>query len=141
DVYYTDEQGKQQHIIMGCYGIGVSRLVGVLAEHFSDEHGLVWPENIAPFRVHLIRLGEGDGAMKQADELYSVLTAAGISILYDNRNMRPGEKFADADLIGIPHRVVVSEKTAAAGTYEYKARTSNDSQQLSKVQLLKLFGA
>lgn len=140
DLYFTDEDGTDKPVVLGSYGIGITRLMGVVVEHFSDDKGIVWPENIAPARVHLIRLGEGDIAVKQADELYSVLTAAGISILYDNRNMRPGEKFADADLIGIPHRVVVSEKTAAAGTYEYKARTSNDSQQLSKAQLLKLFG-
>jgi len=140
DLYFADEDGVGKPVVLGSYGIGITRLMGVVVEHFSDDKGIVWPENIAPARVYLIRIGEGEAAVKQADELYSVLTAAGISILYDNRNMRPGEKFADADLIGIPHRVVVSEKTAAAETYEYKARTSNDSQQLSKAQLLKLFG-
>src|SRR5581483_1209846 len=139
DLYFTDEDGADKPVVLGSYGIGITRLMGVVVEHFSDEKGIIWPENIAPARMHLIRLGDGEATVKQADELYSVLTAAGISILYDNRNMRPGEKFADADLIGIPHRVVVSEKTAAAGTYEYKARTSDNSQQLSKAQLLKLF--
>lgn len=138
DLFFADEDGIDKPVILGSYGIGITRLMGVVVEHFSDAKGMVWPEPIAPARVHLIRLGESDAAVRQADELYSVLTAAGISILYDNRNMRPGEKFADADLIGIPHRVVVSEKTAAADTYEYKARTSDVTKQLSKVQLMEL---
>ncbi|HVU59317.1 MAG TPA: aminoacyl--tRNA ligase-related protein [Candidatus Saccharimonadales bacterium] len=140
-VYYTDETGAQRSIIMGCYGIGISRLMGVLAEHFSDDKGLAWPESVAPFRVHLVRLGESPEVVKQADELYSSLTAHGISILYDNRNIRPGEKFADADLIGIPHRLVVSDKTVQAGSYEYKLRTSDAVQQLQSDALLKLLGA
>ena len=141
-VYYTDEKGEQQPIIMGCYGIGVSRVMGVLAEHFADDKGLAWPENIAPFRVHLVRVGDGDAATRQADLLYSLLTRHRISILYDNRkNVRPGEKFADADLIGIPHRLVVSDKTAAAKTYEYKARTAAAAKQLSEAAVLQLLGA
>ena len=140
-LYYTDERGEQQSIIMGCYGIGVSRLVGVLAEHFSDARGLIWPEQVAPFKVHLLRLTNSDAAVEQAEQLYSILTRAGISILYDNRDARAGEKLADADLIGIPHRVVVSDKTAASATYEYKARTSTEPKQLNETELLKLLGA
>ncbi len=141
DAYYTDEKGEKQSIIMGCYGIGVSRLMGVLAEHFSDDKGLVWPENVAPFKVYLASLGTDTKVVQQADELYSLLTTAGVSVLYDNRDIRPGEKFADADLIGLPHRVVVSEKTIAAGTYEYKARTKDAAEHLSKDQLFQLLGA
>lgn len=84
DVYYTDEHGMQQSIIMGCYGIGVSRLMGVLAEHFADDKGLVWPENIAPAKVYLARLGEADAVVKAADKLYDHLTDAGIAVLYDD---------------------------------------------------------
>jgi len=138
DVYYTDEQGERQSIIMGCYGIGISRVMGVLAEHFADDKGLVWPEAVAPFRVHLVQIGEGAEATEQAELLYSVLTSAGISILYDNRKMRPGKKLADADLIGIPHRVVVSDKTSAAGIYEYKARTNGTVTQLNQDALVAL---
>lgn len=141
DLYYTDEAGEKKSIIMGCYGIGVSRLVGVLAEHFSDKNGLVWPENVAPFTVHLVGLASNGAALKQAEQLYSILTQAGISILYDNRDARAGEKLADADLIGIPHRIVVSDKTVASDTYEYKARTSVEPKQLSQTELLKLLGA
>jgi len=126
-VYYTDENGEQQSIIMGCYGIGVSRLVGVIAEHFSDDKGLVWPDNIAPYRVYLARLGEDAEVIKAADKLYETLQEAGVSVLYDDRNARPGEKFADADLLGIPHRVVVSAKTVAQGIFEYKRRTETES--------------
>lgn len=140
-VYYTDEGGQKQPIIMGCYGIGVSRLVGVIAEHFSDSHGLIWPENIAPMRVHLIRLGASAATTQQADALYSLLTGLGVSVLYDDRDTRPGEKFADADLIGLPHRVVISEKTVAAKAYEYKARTSGTSKQVSEAELLHMLGA
>lgn len=141
DVYYTDENGQQQSIIMGCYGIGISRLMGVIAEHFADGHGLVWPECIAPARVYLVSVGDSDAVQQAAEKLYSLLTRDGVPILYDNRKIRPGEKFADADLMGIPHRVVISDKTIAAGTYEYKARTSDSAQHLGEAELLALLGA
>lgn len=138
DVYYTDENGQKQSIIMGCYGIGVSRLMGVLAEHFSDEKGLVWPEAVAPFQVYLARLGVEEDVVKSADELYESLQQAGISVLYDDRDVRPGEKFADADLMGIPHRVVVSAKTVAAGQIEHKKRTATDSSMETAESLKKV---
>jgi prolyl-tRNA synthetase len=138
DLYYTDESGNRSSIIMGCYGIGVSRLMGLLAEHFADDKGLVWPENIAPAKIYIARLGDKDEVVKESDELYSALTAAGIQVIYDDRDMRPGEKFADADLLGIPYRVVISEKTVAAGAYELKARRSDETSQVSKEELLKL---
>lgn len=125
-LYYTDEKGQQQSIIMGCYGIGVSRLIGVIAEHFSDEKGLVWPESIAPFKVYLARLGSDENVVAASDRLYDDLTKSGVEVLYDDRDARPGEKFADAELIGIPHRVVVSAKTIEQGNFEYKQRTSSD---------------
>lgn len=134
-LYYTDEQGRQQSIIMGCYGIGVSRLIGVIAEHFSDEKGLVWPENIAPFNVYLARLGLEDEVVAAADKLYDELTAAGVEALYDDRDARPGEKFADADLLGIPHRVVVSARTLEQGKFEYKKRTDSESSMLAADEL------
>jgi len=140
DVYYVDEAGERHSIIMGCYGIGVSRLVGMLAEHFSDERGLVWPENVAPFRVYLATIGVSDAVVKQAEELHSLLTEKNVSVLYDNRDVRAGEKFADADLMGMPHRIVISDKTVAAGVYEYKHRMSTESQQLSQGDVMKLLG-
>jgi len=90
--------------------------------------------------VSLISLGISDAVRQQAEELYSLLTQSNVSVLYDNRDMRPGEKFADADLMGIPHRVVISDKTVALGTYEYKHRTAEKAEQLSKEELLKLLG-
>lgn len=127
----TDEHGKEVTLIMGCYGIGVTRVMGTIAELLSDEKGLVWPKNIAPALVYIARLGDGEAATKQADELYDMLTSEGVEVLYDDRDVRPGAKFADADLLGIPYRIVVSEKTAAAGTYELKERTATESELVS----------
>jgi len=141
DLHFTDSDGLEKPVILGSYGIGISRLLGVIVEHFADDKGLVWPAKVAPAQVHLISLGDDEKVIKQADKLYSILTDAGISLLYDNRNVRPGEKFADADLIGIPHRVVVSTSTVAKETYEWKARTSDDVKQLSEAELLKLLKA
>lgn len=140
DVFYTDEKGSRQSIIMGCYGLGISRLMGLLAEHFADDKGLVWPEAVAPAKIYLARLGDEADVVKQADELYQRLTDAGVEVLYDDRDLRPGEKFADADLMGIPQRIVVSRKTQAAGLYELKARGSDDAKQLSQTELLKTLG-
>jgi prolyl-tRNA synthetase len=139
-VRFTDEQGTEQPIIMGCYGIGISRLMGLLAEHFADDKGLVWPEAVAPAQVYLARLGDQPDTVKQADELYNRLTGAGIQVLYDDRDARPGEKFADADLLGIPHRVVVSDRTVSSDVYEWKRRTAEAAEQISAEQLLKTLG-
>ena len=141
DLSYTTESGSREKVFMGCYGIGPSRLMGLIAEHFADDKGLVWPEAIAPAKVYLARLGEEPEVVKDADELYEQLTIAGVTVLYDDRSARPGEKFADADLLGIPYRVVVSSKTHAAGTYETKHRTSAESEQLNKQALLEKLGA
>lgn len=133
---FTDEDGSVKPAIMGSYGLGPSRLVGLLAEHFADDKGLVWPKNIAPATVYLAVLGENPDTTKQADELYERLTAANVQVLYDDRQARPGEKFADADLMGIPYRVVVSDKTVVAQSYELKARTAADATQVSYDELL-----
>ncbi len=135
EVYYTDERGDKQQIIMGCYGIGISRLMGVVAEHFCDDKGLVWPENIAPAKVYLVRIG-GDEAIKHADELYEELMAKGIDVLYDDRDERPGAKFADAELMGIPYRVTVSDRLLESQTYEYTPRSGGETQLLTRAELL-----
>jgi prolyl-tRNA synthetase len=140
-LYYTDESGQEQSIIMGCYGIGVSRLVGMLAEHFSDDKGMVWPISVAPAHVYLAPVGRSEAVLQAADDLYKDLTAAGIEVLYDDRDARPGEKFADADLMGIPYRVVVSEKTLANSQYEVKARTEDQPELLDKTELIKKVAA
>jgi prolyl-tRNA synthetase len=137
ELFYDDENGGQQSIIMGCYGIGISRLVGMLAEHFSDEKGLVWPASIAPFRVYLVTIGGNETVVKAAENLYNGLTTAGVEVLYDDRDARPGEKFADADLMGIPYRVVVSEKNLANEQYEVKSRTETEVEYLDFDSVIK----
>jgi prolyl-tRNA synthetase len=132
----TDEKGKVHTLIMGCYGIGISRLMGTIAEVLSDQKGLVWPEAIAPAKVYLARLGEKETVVKAADDLYNELTQKGVSVIYDDRDARAGQKFADADLYGIPYRVVVGDKTVAEKKYELKPRTSDKLSILSKSDLL-----
>jgi prolyl-tRNA synthetase len=136
-LYFTDEDGQEKPVILGSYGIGVSRLMGVIVEHFSDEKGIVWPESVAPMKVYLARLSNDDSVVQAADEVYERLTQANISVLYDDRDERAGKKFADADLIGLPHRIVVSNKTTAAGKHEYKYRTEADAQQLTIEEIIK----
>lgn len=134
---FTDENGKQVPVIMGSYGIGPGRVMGVIAEHFADDKGLVWPENIAPYKVYLARLGNIPSVVSAADELYSRLTEQGIAVIYDDRDARPGEKFADADLMGIPYRVVVSDKTVKSGKHELKKREEAQTQSLGTDELIK----
>jgi len=135
-IYYTDQSGQQQPIYLASYGVGITRVMGVIAEKFSDERGLVWPENIAPAKVYLARLGEENHVISAADELYNHLQSSGVEVLYDDRDVRAGEKFADADLMGIPYRVVVSSKTVEAGTFEVKGRAAQDTEMLSVEDLL-----
>jgi prolyl-tRNA synthetase len=129
-LHYTDAEGEKQPVFLGSYGIGVTRLMGVIAEIFSDDKGLVWPAAVAPFAVHLVRLGTSDATVSAADELYADLRKRGVEVLYDDRDLRPGEKFADSDLLGIPVRFVVSDKTVEAGKIEVKYRTSSASDLL-----------
>ncbi len=136
-LYFTAEDGSQKPAVLGSYGIGVTRLMGVIAEHFADEKGLVWPTSVAPYTVYLARLGDNEAVVKQADELYELLNNRGVSVLYDDRDVRPGQKFADADLMGIPYRIIISDKTVEAQVYELKARQSDESNQLNKDNLLK----
>jgi prolyl-tRNA synthetase len=140
DFSFTDETGKRQFVHLGSYGIGVTRLVGVIAEKLSDAKGLVWPEAVAPAKVYIVQIGSDAEVVKQAEQLYDDLTAAGVSVLYDERDARPGEKFADADLLGIPHRVVISDKTLSSGTYEWKKRTAEAAEQVSRQKLMKTLG-
>jgi len=133
---YKDEGGKEHPVVMGSYGIGPSRLMGTVAEALSDDKGLVWPKEVAPFAVHLVRLGEEEQVVSAADSLYATLQAQGLSVLYDDRAVRPGEKFADSDLIGIPVRVIVSVKTIEAGAYEVVLRSTGDVRRQTEEELL-----
>lgn len=135
---YTDENGDEQYVVLGSYGIGITRLMGVIVELMADERGIVWPEAIAPAKVYIARLGDDADIVKTADKLYDDLHKAGVSVLYDDRDVRPGEKFADSDLLGIPYRVVVSAKTVAAKQYEIKQRTSETASMISEIELKQL---
>jgi prolyl-tRNA synthetase len=137
---FTNEAGERQFVHLGSYGLGITRVMGVIAEKFADDKGLVWPESVAPAKVYIARLGDGPEVVKQADELYEHLTAAQVGVLYDDRDMRAGEKFADADLLGIPYRVVISDKTAASGNYELKARAADTADQVNSEKLIKTLG-
>lgn len=131
-LYYVGEDGQQHSLYIGSYGIGITRAMGVVVEKFADERGLVWPEAIAPFGVHLVQIGD---VTAEAQALYDELTQKGIEVLWDDRDARAGEKFADADLIGIPHRIVVSKKHVEQQRYEYKKRTETDAQILTRDEL------
>lgn len=135
-LYYKNEKGEQIPVHLGSYGIGITRLMGVLAEVFADEKGLVWPQEVAPFAVHIVSLGDNEDVKKEADELYRTLTEAGVEVLYDDTDRRAGEKFADSDLLGIPLRVVVSQKTLAEGKFECVHRASGKTEHKSLPELL-----
>ncbi len=121
DLNYVDEKGNRKPVIMGSYGIGPGRVMGTIVETLSDEKGIVWPKSVAPFQVHLIAIAnENSKALEEAEKIYSALEKAGVEVLYDDRAIRAGEKFADADLIGIPLRMVVSDKTLETGSVEVK---------------------
>ena len=127
----VDADGKSIPVFLGSYGIGITRLMGVLVEHFSDENGLVWPEAVAPFQIHLVSLCKDAIDIKKADALYTQLHESGIDVLYDDRDARPGEKFADSDLMGMPVRVVISPRTLEKGEVEIKYRTSGDEKHVA----------
>lgn len=133
NIKYTDNQGVEKYPLMGCYGIGISRMLGTIVEVNNDSAGIIWPQSVAPFKAHLIDLtkGENDSAQK----IYESLTDAQIDVLFDNRSNTPaGEKFADCDLIGIPIRLVVSEKTA--GNIEYKSRSEKNMEIVNLQQII-----
>lgn len=139
DAEYTDEKGTRQKYYMGCYGIGVGRTLAAIVEAHHDNKGIIWPENIAPYKVTICQLGDEEATVAYAYEMYKKLTDAGISVLYDDRSdVRAGEKFADADLLGIPYRVVISAKTVAANKYEVKKRTESDAEMLSLEEVIKI---
>ena len=132
---FKDEKGEEKPVIMGSYGIGLGRLMGTVVEVLSDEKGIVWPTKIAPFQVHLLLLGEK--AKDFANDVYKTLTSKGVEVLYDDRDARAGEKFADADLIGIPLRAVVGDKALESKLIEVKERTSDKTKNLSVEELIK----
>jgi len=133
ELNFTDEDGSSKPVLMGSYGIGPSRLMGLIAEHFADDKGLVWPANIAPYKVYLVSIGN---VSEQAAELYEKLQATGVTVLFDDRNERPGAKFADAELIGLPYRITISERLIEQGTLEFTQRNSGETELLTLEELL-----
>lgn len=139
ELSYKNEEGKSVPVVMGCYGIGPARTMGAIVEVLSDEKGVIWPEEIAPFRVHLVCLAKaGSEAYAHAEELYTEFLDKGVEVLYDDRDLRAGEKFADSDLIGIPHRIVVSEKTLANGAYEHVGRDTGQETMIKREDIFSL---
>jgi len=132
---FSDESDQKQSVFLGSYGIGVTRLMGVVAELFADDKGLVWPQSIAPAHVHLVAL-PGSQNLQAAEKLYQQLTAAAVEVIYDDRGESAGKMFADADLLGIPLRLVISEKTLADGGFELKTRTESEAKLVSKNSII-----
>ncbi|ASR41148.1 proline--tRNA ligase [Ligilactobacillus agilis] len=136
DAQILDENGRQKPIIMGCYGIGVSRLLSAIVEQHCDEHGMIWPKEIAPFDIHVVPINMKKAEQaKLAQELTATLETAGYSVLVDDRNERPGVKFADSDLIGLPVRITVGKK-ASEGIVEIKLRQSGETVEIKQDELL-----
>jgi len=133
DLVFTDQEGNNHPVIMGCYGIGPQRLMGTICEIYNDEKGIIWPEAVAPFKVHLISLGKND----EAEKIYQELQKNNIEVLYDDREeITAGEKFADADLIGVPFRVIISGKSLEKGGVEVKKRSEKESKVMAVSELL-----
>jgi len=140
DATVQDPDGKNRVMAMGCYGIGITRIVGAAIEQNHDDNGIIWPGPLAPFDVVLvpINMHRSDAVRDATEALYAELTAAGLDVLFDDRDARPGVKFADAELIGIPHRLVISERNLEAGELEYRHRRDSESRNLKREEALKL---
>ncbi|PIQ79219.1 proline--tRNA ligase [Candidatus Peregrinibacteria bacterium CG11_big_fil_rev_8_21_14_0_20_41_10] len=134
---YNDADGVQKSVVMGCYGIGVTRLLGTIAEVCNDGNGIIWPKTVAPYQIHLLDLGNEEEVKDYATDLYTELVALGFEVLYDDRDERAGKKFNDADLIGIPVRVVVSGRNLKDGKLEIKNRAGDEVMLLNKVDTIK----
>ena len=141
-LFYKNEAGERTPVWMGSYGIGITRVMGVVVEKLADEKGLVWPDSIAPCQVHLVGLNLEDEEIRDwAEGIYTALERRGVEVLFDDRDARPGEKFADSDLIGIPYRVVVSRKGKEAGTFEVVTRATGETRNLTEEELYADFGS
>jgi len=125
DFKFTNEKGEEEIVLMGCYGMGPSRLMGTIVELFNDKNGIIWPKSVAPYQVHLICLGNDDNIIAEAEKIYISLQKEKIEVLYDDRNESAGVKFKDSDLIGIPLRIVVSKKTLEKNSVELKKRNED----------------
>jgi len=137
---FKDEAGEDVAVWMGSYGIGITRMMGMLVEKFADDKGIVWPETVAPYQVHLVGLnGDDDAVRDYTDGIYSAMKNRGAKVLYDDRAARPGEKFAESDLLGFPYRVVVSKKTKEEGQFEVVTRATGEVVFMNEEELLTKF--
>ncbi len=127
DFSYTDSDGNKKYVHLGSYGIGITRVMGVIAEKFADDNGLVWSDNIAPYTIYLASIGD---VSKEAQKLYEELSEQGIEVLFDDRDVRPGDKFADSDLMGIPYRLVISDRSLKEESVEVKHRKSGQAENI-----------
>jgi len=138
DLKFTNKEGKEEYVVLGSYGIGITRLMGVIVELFSDEKGMMWPESISPYKVYLAQLGQDKAVLDAAKRLYEILIKNNVEVFWDDRDARPGEKFSDADLYGFPYRIVVSQNTVKANEYEVKKRNENEAHHFTIDELLNL---
>ena len=137
DLKFTDRDAVDKPVLMGCYGIGLGRLLASIVEVSNDEKGIIWPKSVAPFLVHLIQIEQNPKVAKAVKKLYADLQKQNIEVLYDDRQKNPGEKFAESDLIGIPYRIVVSERTLAVNSVEVKERNKSSVKLLKISQIIK----
>jgi len=135
---FTDQNGREKPVVMGCYGIGLGRLMAAIVEAFHDNQGIIWPVAVAPYQIHLIALESKKEIEKVAEQIYRDCQKAGQEVLYDDRDKSPGEKFAEADLIGIPLRLVVSQKSVARDSVEIKKRQSKETELVKIKEVIKI---
>lgn len=135
-IMFTGSDGREHPFYLASYGIGITRVMGVIVEKFADEKGMVWPENIAPAKVYLVQIGSGEAVTRQATTLYEELKAKDIEVLYDDRDERAGAKFADAELMGIPYRITVSDRLLEVEKYEFTTRQTGETTLLTREELL-----
>jgi prolyl-tRNA synthetase len=141
-LFFNEQDGEKVAVWMGSYGIGITRMLGVIVEKFADDKGIVWPQSVAPYQVHLVGLNVEDSEIKDwTDGLYTTLQERGVDVLYDDRNARPGQKFADSDLLGMPYRVVASKKMKEEGRLEMVQRDTGEVTYITEEELYAQFGA
>jgi len=141
-LFFKNEAGEKTPVWMGSYGIGITRLMGVIVEKMADDKGIVWPESVAPYKVHLVALNTDDDEINDwAEGIYVALKKRGVDVLFDDRDVRPGEKFADSDLLGLPYRVVVSKKGKEAGVFEVVTRKTGEVRSLTEEELYNDFSS
>lgn len=139
DLYFNDEHGKRSAIHLGSYGIGITRVMGVIVEKMADESGIIWPEEIAPYTVHLVTFGKNENIFREAENLYHDMKKAGIEVLFDDRDLGPGQKLGDADLMGMPYRIIFSEKSLENGGVEITKRGSGDTEFVDPDRVVSYF--